>query len=86
TVDAPGLSFNARRTADLLLHPDFAWPVRTAVFAVFIVGFTLERLLGKADGRKHKHGKRQGSVPKHGADFHELSPDEGSTDGAASAA
>src|SRR5215467_1745768 len=57
-VDTPGLSFNAGGTADLLLHSDFTWAIASAVFAVVIVGFTLESLLRKANGRKHEHGKR----------------------------
>jgi hypothetical protein len=71
-IYAPRLSFNARRATDLLLHPDFTVAVGSAIFAVVVVRFALESLLREADSRKHKHGKRQGNVPKHGAGFHEL--------------
>jgi hypothetical protein len=62
TVYAPGLTLDARRTADLLLQSDFSGPVGTTVLAVLIVGFTFECLLGQADGWEHKHDKRQSDV------------------------
>jgi hypothetical protein len=74
-VKAPGLSFNAWGAADLR-HSDFTRAIASTVFGVLVVGFALKGLWREADGREHKHGKRQGTVPKRGANFHGLLVEE----------
>src|SRR5215471_21448800 len=73
-VNAPGLSFNARGAADLLLQSDFAGAVAATIFAVVIIGFALEGLLCEADRWNCERGQQQADVTQEGANCHELSP------------
>jgi hypothetical protein len=69
-VDAPTLALDTRRLADLALERDLVVVVVATVFAVAIVGFASDGLLGCCKCRNYQQSESNSEITEKGAESH----------------